>query len=115
MPKKKAFHANQGTVWFLAILILSALGATYTSYSFELTMIVAICGAIVAILNVTRIEESKYIMAVTALVVIVTSWKLLGITTNNMLGIFMSNLVVGFGVAGFILALALIAKIGLYR
>ena len=115
MPKKAAFRANQGTVWFLAIVILSAFGAVYPVYAIELTMIVAICGAIVAIMNITKVEETKYVIATTALVVIVTSWSLMGFLTNNMLDIFLSNLVVGFGVAGFILALSLIAKIGLYR
>ncbi len=113
MPKKKAFKANQGTVWFLAIIILSALGAAYPGYGFELTMIIAICGAIVAILNITKVEESGYLLGATALVVIVTAWNWMGLLINEMLTAFLTNLVVGFGVAGFILALGLIAKIGL--
>ena len=115
MPKKKAFKTNQGTIWFLAILVLSALGAVYPAYSVELAMIIAICGAIVAILNITKVEESGYLLASTALVVIITAWALLGILAHEMLALFLGNLVIGFGVAGFILALATIAKIGLDR
>ena len=115
MPRKKAFKANQGTVWFLAIIILSALAAVYSNFALELIMIVGICGAIVAIMNITKVEETRYIEASTALVVIITAWKLLGLLTHVMLETFLTGLLVGFGVAGFVLAISLIAKIGLDR
>jgi hypothetical protein len=110
--KKKPFKANQGTIWFLAILVVSAFAAVYPIDPTVIMLLLGIFGAIVALLNITAKEELNYLVGVTALVVLILAWRA-SILLPSMLDSFLHYLTVGFGVAGFVLALALLAKLGL--
>jgi len=110
-PKRKI---GMGTAWFLAILVIAALGSYIAVQATILYLVLGICGAIVAILNIKKREEPAFLISATALVVIVMAWSsILDFTTLPALGIFLYGLVVGFGVAGFVVALGLIAKLGI--
>lgn len=122
MPKAKArpFKLEAGTAWFLAILLISAVSAlmdlqmNYLAYT---ALVLGICGASVAILNIRVDEERDFLIGVTALIIVLFAMNSIGgaVGFPSAVGIFFINLLMGFGVAGFIVALSLIAKVGLRR
>lgn len=103
---------NLGTYAFLAILLVAAISA-FIGELYITTLIVAICGAAVALLNITKKEQTNFLISLTALVVIVLAWLIQ--SGSVQFNTFLTNLVVGFGVAGFIIALGVIIKIGIER
>ena len=113
MAKKSKF--NQGTIWFLAILVISFAAAIYPiEPAYYVYIILAIAGALVAIVNIQVKEEKDYLLGIIGLIVTV-----MGIAPvagmNEMLYKFLINLVVGFGVAGFIIAVSMISKVSITR
>lgn len=112
--RKQAFRANQGTIWFLGILIVSAVAVFSDIEPTTAALVLGIFGAIVAILNITAEEETKYLVATTALIVIIMTWRAY-MNLPDVLSLFLHYLVIGFSVSGFVVALALIAKLGLTR
>lgn len=115
---KRGIKVNAGTAWFLAILLIAAIGAVVQA-SVSLTifwLILAICGAMVAIYNIRFDEENSFLIAVAGLFIVLISWSLTGVFSqlqNEMLFNFLINLMVGLGVAGFIVAVASIFKIAI--
>ena len=115
MARKKKQSFNQGTLWFLVILLVSAFAAVYPiDPYYYVYLILAIAGALVAIVNIRIQEERDYLMAIIGLIVTVMGLSLVTVQ-NQMLFNFLNNLIVGFGVAGFIIAIAMISKVGLTR
>jgi len=108
---------NAGTAWFLAILLVSLVAAVVqTDMSNIVWLVLAICGAMVAIYNIRFDEEHSFLIAVGCLFIVLISWSLTGIfgqLENDMLFDFLINLMVGLGVAGFIVAIAAIFKIAI--
>ncbi|MBU5557647.1 MAG: hypothetical protein QW751_01500 [Candidatus Aenigmatarchaeota archaeon] len=119
MPKTRRtpFKLEAGTGWFLAILLISAAAALW-NFDMALTVLMlGICGAAVAILNIRVEEERDLLIGVTALTVIL--FAMTSITELATLSApakaFFINLLVAFGITGFIVALSLIAKVGLRK
>ncbi|HIQ49953.1 MAG TPA: hypothetical protein EYH56_02030 [Nanoarchaeota archaeon] len=101
-----------GTVAFVAIFLL-AYAALYTEAPMQtaIILLLAILGVIVAIFNITTQQEINFLIAVTALNVILISWhQLLGLP--EMAKTFLTNLAIAFGAAGLVIALAVIIRLG---
>ena len=119
MPRtrKTAFKLEAGTGWFLAILLISAVGALWNLDMSIIALVLGICGAAVAILNIRIDEERDFLIGVTALTVVL--FAMVSISEIAALAsaakAFFINLLVAFGIAGFIVALSLIAKVGLRK
>lgn len=122
MPKNKGkgFKIELGTGFFLAILLISAVAAWADPEMVYITitlLVLAICGAIVAILNIRISEERDFLIGVTALILVLFAMNsiagILGLPTEIRLCII--NLLAGFGASGFIVALSHIAKVGLKK
>jgi len=106
-----------GTAGFLAILIISILGSVISNTTI-LWLILAICGAIVAIQNIQIKEENSFLIGTGTLIIVITAILIIpefGSVSMSPIGSFLVNLVVGFGVAGFVVALGLISRLGLER
>ena len=111
--KKKPF--NQGTIWFLVILLVSAFAAVYPiEPAYYTYLILAIAGALVAITNIQIKEERDYLLGIIGLIVTIMGLSLVTIQ-SPMLFNFLNNLIVGFGVAGFVIAISIISKVGLTK
>ncbi len=111
--KVKEQSFTVGTIAFVAIFLL-AYAALYaeTMTHTAIILLLAILGIIVAIFNVTVRQETDFLIAVTALNVILISWyQLLG-DLPVMAKTFLTNLAVAFGAAGLVIALALIIQLG---
>jgi|YNPNPStandDraft_1061719.scaffolds.fasta_scaffold243118_1 hypothetical protein len=121
MPKKvipgTQFQATLGTAWFVALIILAIVGAIAPGQVPKeiLYLILGVCGAMIAIDNIRIDEESSFLIAVTGLIIICISWFSAIPTMNEMLKDFLLNLCIGFGVAGFIVAVSAIYKLGIER
>jgi hypothetical protein len=114
MPKKKKLKIGMGTAWFLAILILSALAAYMPADAVTLWLILGIAGAIVAILNIRKNEEKMFLIASGSLILIIFAMVTLFYTLIPAeLANFLLGLAVAFGVAGFIVSLGLIVRLGM--
>ncbi|MCD6476706.1 MAG: hypothetical protein J7K26_00880 [Candidatus Aenigmarchaeota archaeon] len=116
MPRKKqSIKPNMGTAWFLAILVIAILAAFFpTNISTNiLLLILAICGAMVAAYNITIQEENQFLISTTALIIISMAFMTMNIP--DILKEFLSNLVVGIGVAGFIVAISLVFKLAIQK
>lgn len=119
MPRKRvtAFRLEAGTGWFLAILLISAVAALWNLDIALTALVLGICGAAVAILNIRADEERDFLIGVIALTVVLFAMvsipqiAALAAATQR----FFINLIVAFGIAGFIVALSLIAKVGLRK
>ncbi|MDD5416655.1 MAG: hypothetical protein PHU12_01630 [Candidatus Aenigmarchaeota archaeon] len=116
--KRPVIKINAGTVWFLAILVISLLAAVVESNlsSLIVWMILAICGAMVAIYNIRFEEENSFLMAVASLFIVIMAWSSAGLFTeigSTVLVNALINLMIGLGVAGFIVAISLIFKIAI--
>jgi len=115
--KKSRFHKyTLGTVWFLAILLLAIFGASPAVFNRDLLwLLLAICGAIVAIYNIQKKEEISFLIASSTLLIIVIFMQVSGFSVTSMVDNFIFNLGVAFGAAAFVVALALVAKLGLEK
>jgi hypothetical protein len=106
------------TIFFVGIIIFSAIGAIAPITSGIIWLIIAVCGALVAIQNIKISEENSFLIGVIALVTILTAFLIIPefrFALSSQIGVFFFNLLVGFGVAGFIVALGLISRLGLKR
>ena len=122
MPKntKKKFKLELGTGFFLAILLISAVAACADPemlYISTTMLVLGICGAIVAMLNIRVSEERDFLIGVTALIIVLFAMNSIAglVALPTEVRIFIINLMMGFGIAGFIVALSLIAKVGLKK
>jgi len=122
MPKntKKKFKLELGTGFFLAILLISAVAAWMDPemlYISTTMLVLGICGAIVAMLNIRVSEERDFLIGVTALIIVLFAMNSIAglVALPTEVRIFIINLMMGFGIAGFIVALSLIAKVGLKK
>ena len=113
--KKSKFHRyTMGTVWFLAILFLAAMGASPRLINIQIIwLLLMVCGAIVAIYNIRKQEEISFLIASVTLITIVICMQVSSFTILPIVDMFIFNLGIAFGTAAFVVALALIAKLGL--
>lgn len=105
-----------GTAWFLAIIIISALAVVFPVDNTILWLILGICGAVVAIMNIKVREQIPFLVGVASLTVIIASLFIIPAfspVAQSQLGKFLANLIIAFGVSGFIVALGVISKIEL--
>ena len=77
------------------------------------TALLAICGAVLAITNIRKKEELNYLVAVIGLTVVSTSLFLISMPAQFQ--VLLANIMVGFGISGFVVALGMIIKIGWTR
>lgn len=125
MPRKTKAKRNRlrieaGSAWFLAILLISAVSAIWDpqmAYISWTALVLGICGAIVAMLNIRVDEERDFLIGVTALIIILFAMNsvatLIGMPIE--VKIFFINLLMAFSISGFIVALSHIAKLGLKK
>ncbi|MEM5778759.1 MAG: hypothetical protein QXD43_01095 [Candidatus Aenigmatarchaeota archaeon] len=114
---KKARY-DLATIFFIGIIIFSIIGTVLPIKREIIWLLLGICGAIVAIQNIQIREENSFLIATSALVIILTAFLLipeLATIANSVIGTFFINLIVGFGIAGFIVALGLITRLGLEK
>jgi len=114
---KKAKY-DLATVFFLGIIIISIIGAAMPINRGIIWLILGVCGAIVAIQNIQIKEENSFLISTSALIIILTAFLLIpefGTISDSAIGTLLVNLIVGFGIAGFIVALGLISRLGLER
>ena len=106
------------TIFFIGIIVVSIIGAVVPMAQGIIWLIIAVCGAIVAIQNIQIREENSFLIGTIALVTILTAFLLIPefrFALSSPIGTFLFNLLVGFGVAGFIVALGLISRLGLKK
>jgi hypothetical protein len=106
------------TVFFVGIIVVSVVGAVLPLAQGIVWLILGLCGAMVAIQNIQIKEENSFLIGTIALVTILSAFLLIPefrFALSSPLGTFLFNLLIGFGVAGFIVALGLIARLGLTR
>ncbi len=120
--KKRTVKVNQGTIWLLVIIIISIIGAlpqvAVGMNVYYIYLILGLGGAVIAILNIKKNEEVNFLIAITALIVVVmlalpSILNEVQSTSTLMLIRFLVNLVTAFGVAGFIVSLGKIIKISI--
>jgi len=109
-----------GTLWFIATLIIGFLGATipFAQYKTLIWVILGISGAAIAILNIKVKEEVTFLVGTIALIVVVIAFTVIQEISQVTSGLvdfrlFLVNYAIAFGIAGFVVSLALMAKIGL--
>ena len=109
------------TAWFLFLLIFAAFGSIPEFVAFlsiELVwLILGLLGAVVALIDVRRSEEQAFLLGTIGLMIIIVALTVIPnfIQVTGILGDFLVNLGVGFGSAGLVVALSLIARIGLNK
>ena len=106
------------TAFFVGIIIVAIIGAALPINRAIIWLILGICGAIVAIQNIQIKEENSFLIAITALVIILTAFLLIpetGSAFYSPIGALFVNLIIGFGISGFIVALGLISRLGLEK
>jgi hypothetical protein len=114
--KKNRF--DLATIFFVGIVIFAIIGAAVPINRGIIWLILGICGAIVAIQNIQIKEENSFLIAISALVIILTAFLLIpgfGDMFSSPIGTLFVNLIIGFGIAGFIVALGLISRLGLEK
>lgn len=114
---KKAKY-DLATAFFVGIVVISIIGTVAPINIGIIWLVLAICGAIVAIQNIQIKEENSFLIGTATLVIILTAFLLVpefGAVSDSPIGLLFVNLMVGFGIAGFIVALGLIARLGLER
>lgn len=121
MPKpQKRFKPGLGTLCFAAIIVISIIAAYFLAeINTVAVLILGIFGALVAITNIQIKESGSFLVAISALLIIIISWFVIipTITTEipKQLIKFLTGIAIGFGIAGFIVALGVIARIGLEK
>jgi hypothetical protein len=121
MPRRKKQEVarinplNVGTVAFIAIFLVAAISMrTPVEYEPLVTTLLVILGVIVAVFNITLKEEVNFLIAVTALVVILYVFTVTATFQGEVLR-FIKSLIVGFGIGGLVIALAQIIKLGITK
>jgi len=104
-----------GNMSLIAIFLLSGIAAfIHPDMSVMgisvVTGLLAICGALVAITNIRKNEETPFLIAVIGLTVVSTSLFL--IQMPSQLQVLLANVMVSFGISGFIVALGMIIRLG---
>ncbi len=101
-----------GTIAFILIFLLAYAGLFTVSESTHavILLLLAILGAVVAIFNITLIEEANFLIALTALNVIFLVWHQM-LKLSPLAKLFLLHLTVAFGTAGFIIAFAMIIQL----
>lgn len=115
MPKTKKKYTTR-TIWFLAILLISLIGIVIPVNKMIIWLILGICGAIVAYENIQKKEENSFLIGTSALLIVIMMFLLIPEfyrIAMSFLGDFLINLGIAFGVAGFVVALGLISRLGL--
>jgi hypothetical protein len=118
---KKAVRKSRydlATVFFIGIVIVSIIGVVLPINRGIIWLILGICGAVVAIQNIRLKEENSFLIGTTALLIVITTILIIPEFNNiamSFIGSFLANLAIGFGVAGFIVALGLISRLGLEK
>lgn len=116
MPKAKKKY-TAGTFWFLAIFAVSILGV-FLPNTTVVWLVLAISGAIVAYENIQKREEISFLTGISSMVIIIILFLLFPMFAGRdipLLADFLLNLGVAFGVAGFVVALGLITRLGLEK
>ncbi len=106
IPKKDGM--NWGSAAFALIFVLSAIFVYYPVGDLG-ALLLGILGALVAIRNIQRAEELGFLVAVIALMIVSSTIQNL---YTGLLSSFLVNLTLAFGVAGLIVALGLLVKLG---
>lgn len=118
---RRRFNLDWKVFWFLLLLILAALGSIQQFVDFisigVIWLILGILGAIVALLDVRKREEYSFLLGTIGLMIIIMAFTVIPKFTEatGILGNFLINLGIGFGSAGLVVALALIARVGLNK
>lgn len=120
MAKNKKAKAgyDMATIFFAGIIVLSAVGAIAPIQSGIMWLVVAICGAVVAIQNIRISEENSFLLGVIALVAVLAAMLTvpeISAVLGQTLGGFFLNMIVGFGVSGLIVALGLLSRLGIKK
>lgn len=105
--KKKA-RFNLGSMALIGVFLFSAAFAYYPIGTAG-TAFIGLLGALMAVKHISRGEENEFLISITAFVVVSTAVLVL---TTDILSVFLMNLVIGFGVGGFLVALGKIVKMG---
>ena len=106
------------TIFFIGIILISVIGAIVPINQMILWLILGICGAIVAIQNIQVREENSFLIGTIGVVVTLTAFLVIPefrYALSSQIGTFLFNLLVGFGVAGLIVALGLVSRLGLEK
>lgn len=106
------------TIFFVGIIVFSAIGALAPATTGIIWLVIAICGAMVAIENIRISEENSFLIGVIALVTILSALLIIPefrYALSSNISVFFFNLIVGFGVAGFIVALGVVSRLGIKR
>jgi dolichol kinase len=118
MPKKKKY--DWGTFWFLAIIVVAIIGSFpgLVFYESIIWLILGICGAMIAIQNIQIKEEKSFLIGITALFVIIIAFSVIPHFNRiaiSLFGKFLVNLAVAFGIAGFVVSLGLVSRVGMEK
>lgn len=111
--KKTKLKYSSATGWFAAILLISAVAAFIEMDAVILGYVLAIAGAMIAIVNIRIAEESSYLSGIVALVVIDMFFNMTNSISSEILMNFINNMSFAFGVAGLIISLAVIFKVSI--
>ena len=111
---KKSFKLNFGFVAFIGIFVISYLMLITSVDTILMLGLLGLLGAMVGIFNIRVDEEKDFLISITALNVIIIAW-VATIQLPLMISMFLINLVVAFGAAGIIIALAIIIRTGLTK
>lgn len=106
------------TIFFVGIIIIAIIGAALPMNRAIVWLMLGICGAIVAVQNIQVKEENSFLIATSALIIILMAFLLIPETGSmfySPIGTLFVNLIIGFGIAGFIVALGLISRLGLEK
>ena len=109
---------NLATIFFIGIIIFSIVGVVLPVSNNILWFILGIFGAVVAIQNIRIKEENSFLIGVIALLTVIIAILIVPEFNDiamSLIGSFLANIAIGFGVAGFIVALGLISRLGLEK
>ena len=111
--KKSKKKIEWGTWVFVGTVILAAILA-YINLDVIGYLILALLGAVIAIQNIMAKERTSFILATAALVIFILG-LFVAVPLQEPLKEFLNNLIISFGVAGFVVALGEIVKLGSTR
>lgn len=106
--KKRPKKFDLGAAALLGVFVFSALFVYYPAGTAGIAFI-GLLGALMAVKHIRLAEENEFLISVTAFVVVSTA--LLTLITGELKG-FLTNLMIGFGVGGFFVALGKMVKLG---
>ena len=114
----KKHKYDLATIFFVGIILVSIIGSALPINRGIIWLIIGICGALVAMQNIQIKEENSFLVSTSALVIIMTAFLLIpefSVISNSAIGTLFVNMIVGFGIAGFIVAIGLMSRLGLER